>query len=112
MPKVKFLPLDITIEVDSYDSLLSAAQKAGLTSVECCGMNPLCGECKVSIVDGEGSLTAARAKELEYCKSRGFLPYQRLGCLARIVGNDELWVELERYTERRGETWQKADLES
>lgn len=112
MAKIKFLPSDLLVETAEGESLLTAARKAGITDVECCGMNPLCGECKVSIIDGETVLTEARTKELEYCRKNGFLPYQRLGCLARICKDGEVWVELERHVNQRRDECQKADLES
>lgn len=111
LPTVKFVPVDIEVGVEENESLLSIAQKAGLTNVECCGMNPLCGKCKVSIVEGEDGLSEMRKKEEAYCRQNGFLPYQRLGCLARVSGNVELWVELERYTKGETETCQKENLE-
>lgn len=94
---VRFLPFEIEAAAQENDSLLAIAQKSGLTDVECCGMNPLCGKCKVSILEGGAALTEMRSKESEYCKNNGFLPYQRLGCLARVNKDLELWVEMERY---------------
>ncbi len=99
MPKMRFVPSDVEVTVGENESVLSVAQRSGLTDVECCGMNPLCGKCKFSIIDGEHGLSEMRKAELEYCRANGFLAYQRLGCLARVSG--DLWVELEHYTLRR-----------
>jgi len=115
MPQVKFLPFEIEIAAAEDDSLLTVAQNIGVTDVECCGMNPLCGKCKVSIIEGEGCLTKMRQKEFEYAKENGFLAFQRLGCLARIQNNGEeaLCVELENTIQSKGaEKWHKANLES
>jgi ferredoxin len=108
---VKFVPIDIRVEGEENQTLLSVAQQARVTDVTCCGMNPLCGKCKVSIVTGEDGLSAQQRREQEYCRENGFLPYQRLGCLARLSQDVELLVELERYTEGDKEEWQKANLE-
>jgi len=114
--KVTFLPLESTTPASEGDSLLFLAQKIGATWVECCGMNPLCGKCKVSVVEGEESLTTMRNKEFDYAKENGFLPYQRLGCLACIQKDDEseVWVELENYVlpQEGVEKWHKENLES
>ena len=112
MAKVKFLPFEILVDVDEDDSLLTVAQKAGLTDVQCCGMNPLCGKCKVSIVEGEEALSPMRAKEEEYCRANGFLPYQRLGCVSLVRKDRELWVELDNYLEEGVDKCRKVNLES
>lgn len=106
------MPFELDVEAQENESLLSIAQKAGLTDVQCCGMNPLCGKCKVSVLEGEGGLSPIRSKELEYCRENGFLPYQRLGCLARVLNVQEIWIELERQLVGGREQCQKANLES
>ena len=112
---IKFLPTERTVEAREEESLLSIAQRAGLTSVECCGMNPLCGKCKLSVLEGEEMISKMRVKEIEYAKENGLLPYQRLGCLARLLEGNEttLCVELEVFVKPIGEeVWQPEKLES
>lgn len=112
MAKIKLFPLEVDAVAAEDDSLLDVAQQAGVTDVECCGMNPLCGKCKVSVLQGEESLTPMRSKEFDYAKEHGFLAFHRLGCLARIqqAGEAELWVELENYIKPKGvEKWHKEN---
>ena len=94
MPTVTFRPSGASARVESGQSVLIAATEAGATTVECCGMQPPCGLCKLAVLDGDANLSPPEPLEAEFRARRRFLPFQRLGCLAQVLGDVE--VELER----------------
>lgn len=93
MAMIKFVPTESHLVVGEGTTLLSAARAAGITETRCCGMKPICGACRVSVIEGERALNGMGELEKAFCKERGFLPYQRLGCLAKVKGDAEIWVE-------------------
>lgn len=56
---VRFLPDNVTIEVEEGENLLTAAAKAGVYIHAYCGGDGVCGKCKVKIEDGEVYSTKA-----------------------------------------------------
>jgi len=110
---VKFSPFEVSVQEDAEETLLAVAQRMGLTDVQCCGMNPLCGKCKISVLDGENGLSEIHTKERRYLEKEGCLPYERLGCLARVLSEEKnkIWIEMEEFIKNYGGTQcQKENL--
>ena len=94
MPLVTFQPGGTAIEVPEGTSILGAATEAGTTSIECCGKSPLCGKCRMVVLEGEEHLSAPEPDEAEHRARRKFLPYQRLACTALVDGDVEVELGL------------------
>ncbi|MBA2320558.1 MAG: 2Fe-2S iron-sulfur cluster binding domain-containing protein [Deltaproteobacteria bacterium] len=93
MPRIQFAPGDQQIEVPAGTSVLDAAVEAGATRVECCGILPACGACRMTVLEGEDNLTPPDALEAATRTERAFLPFERLGCMAHVTG--DVVVEME-----------------
>ena len=94
MPRAHFQPGATSVAVHDGMSLLEAAIEAGATDVVCCGKSPLCGKCRMAVLDGEDHLSAPEPDEAEYRVRRKFLPYERLACTTYVHGDVE--VEMQR----------------
>ncbi|OAG27095.1 ASKHA domain-containing protein [Thermodesulfatator autotrophicus] len=53
MPKVTFLPANITVEIPETETIIRAAMKAGLHINASCGGAGVCGKCRVFVEGGE-----------------------------------------------------------
>ena len=93
MPRVTFHPSGRTLNVAEETSLLEAATEAGESEVRCCGITPACGKCRVIILDGEERLTAPDELETAKRQRLRFLPGERFGCMARVLGNVEVEMQ-------------------
>ena len=56
---VKFLPHNVSVEVDDNESLIRAAMEAGIHINASCGGSGVCGKCRVLIEEGnvEGGIS-------------------------------------------------------
>lgn len=90
MPRVTFHPSGAHLDVPDETSLLEAAVGAGETDVLCCGVTPACGKCRALIWEGDANLSLP--DELEEAKRARlhFLPGERFGCMARVLGDVEV----------------------
>ena len=93
MPVVTFAS-GIRATVPEGTSVLDAAVDARATRVECCGILPACGECRMVVTDGLDRLSPPDALEAGYRAEKRMLPFERLACMAMILG--DVGVELER----------------
>ena len=87
MPSVTFEPSGMSVQVPIEASLLEAASIAGETDVLCCGITPACGKCRVIILDGDSRLTPPDDLEQNKRSRLHFLPGERFGCMARVLGD-------------------------
>ena len=104
MPQVIFLPHQelcpdgAVVEVDDGTSVLDAALKNGIGIEHACEKVCACTTCHVIVREGFDSL--AESSELEddlLDKAWGLEPDSRLGCQAKVSGED-LVVEIPMYT--------------
>ena len=93
MPKVRFAPGDQEVEVPDGTSVLDAAHLAGASAIECCGIIPACGECRMAVLEGGEHLSAPDELEAGVRKERAFLPFERLACMSHVSG--DVTVEME-----------------
>lgn len=77
---VDFEPLGRRIQVTEGETLLEAAQKAGVGLNAVCGGNGTCGTCRVRVIDGEVSPAAEAEQGLA-------MPGERLACCTRVLGD-------------------------
>lgn len=85
--KVKFANPEVEVSVGVGTSILVAGQRAGVTQLECCGLTPACGRCKVGVLEGEENLSSTSKLETQTSEIYGYLPFERVGCLTRINGD-------------------------
>lgn len=92
MPTITFSS-DLHALVPDGTSVLDAAAQVGATRVECCGILPACGACRMTVVDGAEHLSAPDDLESEYRARKRLLPFERLACMAHAHG--DVTVEME-----------------
>jgi ferredoxin, 2Fe-2S len=91
MPKITFLPDNVTTEVPEGTTLLEAAQKAGVKMGSACGGVCACSTCHVWVQQGLASLSEQSEKELDILdKAFDVKPQSRLGCQSEVSGQDVL----------------------
>lgn len=84
MPKVRFLPDNIEIEIDEATSLREAAHLAGVDVHDRCGGLGACCNCVVTVVSGEENINVKTViEEAVFYLS----PADRLSCQCRIIGD-------------------------
>lgn len=78
MPRITFLPQEISVDIDRETDLITVAEMAGIEINAPCGTNGTCGKCIVRIASGEVhthdtgmlSQTAIQAGYVHACKSK------------------------------------------
>lgn len=96
--KVRFLPLDVTVEVDESQfplqddgrpgSLLDIAIAHGIPMEHNCGGNCACTTCHVVVKEGEENLSDMEADEEDRLDmAPGLTLHSRLGCQAIVRGD-------------------------
>lgn len=89
MPRVTFLPADVSIDVVPGTSLLDAAEEAGVELPHNCGGVCACVTCHVWVEEGFASLPAATDREEDKLdEAVGLAPTSRLGCQAKVGAAD------------------------
>lgn len=104
MPRIVFLPHEklcpegAVVEAAPGESICEAALRNGIPIEHACEMSCACTTCHVIVREGSDSLEPPDELEDDMLdKAWGLEPDSRLGCQARVAGED-LVVELPRYT--------------
>ncbi|HFB98561.1 MAG TPA: 2Fe-2S iron-sulfur cluster binding domain-containing protein [Bryobacterales bacterium] len=98
MPKVTFLPADVTVEFDPENlpysghgkpgSLLDIALNFGIDLEHACGGNCACTTCHVIVREGEENLSEMEDDEADKVdEAAGVTLHSRLGCQAVVKGD-------------------------
>ncbi len=95
MPKVNFLPDNVTVDVSKDENLLRAAMQGEVHISATCGGVGTCGKCRVVLEKGELETTDTELLTDEE-KKKGY----RLACLCKVKSDAELRIPVEA---RRGE---------
>ena len=95
--KVRFLPADVTVEVDAGTTLFDAGGKAGAGVDTACVGKGTCGLCRVKVVDGAAGLSAYSDEEERHLGNLYRITKVRLACRTRVLGD----VTVEVVTKRR-----------
>jgi 2Fe-2S ferredoxin len=97
MPKVRFEPDGIEIEVPIGTSILEASQKAHAQVGSACGGVCACSTCHVYVREGLSSLAEASDREEDIMdKAFDVRATSRLGCQSRILRDASVVVEISR----------------
>ncbi|UUE56593.1 ISC system 2Fe-2S type ferredoxin [Pectobacterium aroidearum] len=104
MPKIVFLPHQdlcpegAVLEAKRGESILEVALRNGIDVEHACEKSCACTTCHCIVREGFDSLAESTEEEDDMLdKAWGLEPESRLGCQARIAG-DDLVVEIPRYT--------------
>ncbi|WEF11004.1 ISC system 2Fe-2S type ferredoxin [Pectobacterium actinidiae] len=104
MPKIVFLPHQdlcpegAVLEAERGESILEVALRNGIDVEHACEKSCACTTCHCIVREGFDSLVESTEDEDDMLdKAWGLEPESRLGCQARIAG-DDLVVEIPRYT--------------
>jgi ferredoxin len=97
MPKVRFEPDGIEIEVPVGTSILQASQKAGAQVGSACGGVCACSTCHVDVKEGLEVLEVASEREEDIMdKAFDVRASSRLGCQSKILRDATVVVEISR----------------
>ncbi|MCL6398105.1 ISC system 2Fe-2S type ferredoxin [Pectobacterium carotovorum subsp. carotovorum] len=104
MPKIVFLPHQdlcpegAVLEAECGESILEVTLRNGIDVEHACEKSCACTTCHCIVREGFDSLVESTEEEDDMLdKAWGLEPESRLGCQARIAG-DDLVVEIPRYT--------------
>ncbi|HEY9166276.1 MAG TPA: 2Fe-2S iron-sulfur cluster-binding protein [Candidatus Kryptonia bacterium] len=87
MPKVKFVPLNTTVELKNGETLFKAARVHGIPIGSSCRGDCVCGWCKVEILEGMENLSEPGACEKKLMETRNYAHNERVACSARVLGD-------------------------
>jgi 2Fe-2S ferredoxin len=95
MSKITFLPMNQTVPIESGETILESAIRHDIPLQHACGGFCACTTCHVIVKQGEKSLSAIDDDEEERLdRAVGVNLHSRLGCQARLSGNEDLVVEI------------------
>lgn len=92
MPSVRYRCAGMTVETDSFVTLLDVSIAHKITHWHECGGNGRCTTCRVRVLDGASHLSPPTRREAELAQARGWDPTIRLACQTSASGD----VTLER----------------
>ncbi len=96
MPKVKFLPFGMVIELRPGETILGAGRRAGLPFANGCSGHGLCGRCRVRVKRGLPSLDAPNPQERKVMASYHYGPGERAAC--QVIPHGDITVTLAHST--------------
>ncbi len=87
MPRITFLPDNITAECAEGESVFEVARRHGLMIETACVGKGNCGLCRVRVVEGEAGLPPYTAIETKHLGNVYFLSKIRLSCQCVVRGD-------------------------
>ncbi len=85
MPKVRFLPMDIEVEVPEGTAVLDAALNNNIQIDHNCGGNCACSTCHIIIEKGFETLNPVTEDEMDMLdEAEGLTDHSRLACQCKI----------------------------
>jgi ferredoxin len=87
MPRVTFLPLNLSVELEPNESVFAAARRSKLHVSTACAGKGTCGLCRVKIAGGEQHLPPVSAVEKRHLGNTYFLTKLRLSCQLHPTGD-------------------------
>ena len=77
---IRFLPSNLSIEIEPGTNLAEAAASVGLPIAQACGSEGICARCGVTVVDGQDGLPPEQEDEVQAKKRNRISPELRLAC--------------------------------
>lgn len=88
MPRVTFLPLEVTVDCAEGESVFDAGRRQGVLVPTACAGKATCGLCRVKIVAGQEHLAPINRDEVKHLGNTYFITRLRLSCQAKVSGGD------------------------
>ena len=86
MPKIRFMPMDVEVDVEEGTAILDAALDNNIRIDHNCGGNCACSTCHVIIEKGYDSLQEKSEDEIDMLdEAEGLTESSRLACQAKIT---------------------------
>ena len=86
MPKVYFLPERVEVEVKEGETLLKAADAAGIPHVKVCGGIGRCSTCRVIVMEGLENCSPPTKDEHDIAMMLNLPPNVRMACQTTVTG--------------------------
>lgn len=99
--KVKFLPMNIELEIKPGQSVMNLAHENGVHISSVCNGMPSCAECRVRVVENDHNVMPPSTKELSLIGTGYFLDQRRLSCQLFCFG--DITVDVTEQIERAQE---------
>ena len=96
--KLKFLPQNIEVDIDSDKTVLEVSRELDLNIQSSCNGICNCGDCRVFIKDGEANVFLPSEKELKLIGQGHYLDQRRLACQLHCFG--DVVIDLSEQEER------------
>ena len=96
--KIKFLPQDVTVDINSEKSVMELAKENKLAISSSCNGMCSCAECRVYVSEGEEYVLPPSAKEVELIGEGHFIDNRRLSCQLFCFG--DVTIDLSEQVER------------
>ena len=96
--KLKFIPQNIEVDVDSNKSVLEVSRELGLSVQSSCNGMCNCGDCRVFVKEGESNLLLPTVQELKLIGQGHYIDQRRLACQLYCFG--DVVVDLSEQEER------------
>jgi 2Fe-2S ferredoxin len=87
MPRVTFLPVNVTVELKPDESVFAAARRIDVGIATACAGKGTCGLCRVKIAGGEEHLVPVSAIEKRHLGNTYFITKLRLSCQLKPTGD-------------------------
>lgn len=88
MPKIQFMPSNVTVEVETGTPILDAALDNNIQIDHNCGGNCACSTCHVIILDGYDTLNEMTEDEQDMLdEAEGLTKSSRLSCQCRVTAD-------------------------
>ncbi len=98
MPKITFLPMNQTVEVQAGETILEGAVAHDIPLQHACGGFCACTTCHVLVTVGEKNLSESEEDEEERLdRATGVRLNSRLGCQAKVMGDVTVEIQHEGF---------------
>lgn len=87
MPRITFLPANVSIDVEAGANIRDAGIQAGVQIPSTCGGVASCGLCKVKILAGAEHLCPVTPGEISKLGNVYFITKERLACQTTVSGD-------------------------
>ena len=85
--KIKFVPQNVEVDIESSKSVLEISRELGFNIQSSCNGMCSCGDCRVFIKEGSSNLLSPSNKELKLIGEGHYLDQRRLACQLYCFGN-------------------------
>ncbi len=84
MPKITFMPAQVTVECESGETVFTVGQRHDVGIQTSCVGRATCGLCRVRVLEGEEHLSPLNDHERKHMGNVYYLTKERLSCQAVV----------------------------